>query len=351
MLDYLKVKKIFVIKKEESPQRLDRFIAAHWPGYSRAYLKKQIKGGRVLVSPVRNLPKESKITQTEPQAKSPHKLQSRTRRGWISNGVNGQIKKPSYILKEGDKIQADILPPPEISLEPEPSIKLNIAYEDNNVIVVDKPAGLTVHPSPTQKSGTLVNALLAHYPPLKDVGEDPLRPGLVHRLDKETSGLMIVAKNNLAFEFLKTQFQQRKVIKKYLALVVSHPKNSSGEIRIAITRSKSIPTKQKISAAGKEAVTYYKIIKKFRDFSLIEAQPKTGRMHQIRVHLAWLGCPVAGDKKYGRKPLPTPAGLKRQFLHAIELTITLPNGKKCTFASALPADLFAVLQTLEKNQR
>jgi len=186
-----------IIKKEQAGQRLDKFVLARETDYSRAYLQKQIKSGAVL--------------------------------------INKQIKKPSYLLKENDKIEAQILPLPEILLEPDSSIKLNIVYEDKDVIVIDKPAGLTVHPGAGQKSGTLVNGLLAHYPLLKDVGDNPTRPGLVHRLDKDTSGLMIIAKNNAAFDFLKTRFQQRKVEKKYLALVVGHPKNQEGEIKTFIS--------------------------------------------------------------------------------------------------------------------
>lgn len=302
------MKKIFIIKKEEVHRRLDKFIAKNWLSFSRSYLQQQIKAGQAL--------------------------------------VNGQAKKPSYLLKEGDKIEAEILPPPKISLEPNPSIKLEIVYEDADVIVVNKPAGLTVHPSPTQKSGTLINGLLVYYPLLKHVGDDPLRPGLVHRLDKDTSGLMIVAKNNQAFEYLKNQFQERKVIKKYLALVIGQLKQSSGEIKTAISRSKSIPTKQKISATGKEAITLYKTIKKFRNFTLIEAQPKTGRMHQIRVHLAWLGHPVAGDPKYGLRAT-VPPGLKRQFLHSAYLKIKLPDGGTKEFRASLPSDLTHTLAALK----
>ncbi|MFH0852702.1 MAG: RluA family pseudouridine synthase [bacterium] len=342
------MKKILEVKKEESGQRLDKFIAANWPGYSRAYVQKQIKKGAVLVYPVRNLSKESKITQTEPQVKSLRKLQSKIKHGWISNGVSGQTKKPSYILKEADKIEVGILPPQEISLEPDKNIKVHIIYEDKDVIALHKQAGLTVHPSPAQKSGTLVNALLVHYPPLKDVGEDPARPGIVHRLDKDTSGLMIIAKNNSAFAWLKKQFQERKVVKKYLALVVGRPKKLSGEIKTLIARSKSDPTKQRVGVKeGKEAITMYKTLKQYNNFTLIEAQPKTGRMHQIRVHLAWLGNPVAGDTKYGTKSSPKPQGLKRQFLHATYLKIKLPNDEIKEFTASLPDDLQAVLADLK----
>jgi len=316
--------KKLTITKQSSGQRLDKFLTGLYPNYSRAYLQKQIKEGQIL--------------------------------------VNQEKKKPSYTLKENDEIKTEIIAPPEISLEPDPTIKLKIIYEDDDVIVVDKPAGLTVHPSATQKNKTLINALLSRYPLLKDVGDDPLRPGLVHRLDKDTSGLMIVAKNNSAFEWLKKQFQERKVIKKYLALVVGKPKQPSGEIKTFITRSKSDPTKQKVllksyfkstrsltSTSAREAITHYNVLREFRDFTLLETIPKTGRMHQIRVHLAWLGCPVAGDKKYGPRKGFTSKSLERQFLHASELTITLPNGQKKTFTSSLPSDLSTILQTLEKN--
>jgi len=300
------MKRVYIIKSTDKNQRLDKYVMRFYNNYSRAYLQKQIKKGAAL--------------------------------------VNDQTKKPSYILKEADKIEADILPPQEISLEPDKNIKIHIVYEDRDAIVLDKQAGVTVHPGPAQKNGTLVNGLLAHYPPLKDIGEDPARPGVVHRLDKDTSGLMIIAKNNPAFEWLKKQFQERKVIKKYLALVVGRPKKSSGEIKTLITRSRSNPTKQKVGIKeGKEAITLYETLKQYKNFTLIEAQPKTGRMHQIRVHLAWLGNPVAGDTKYGHKSASKPQGLNRQFLHATSLKITLPNGQKKDFQSPLPKELKRIL--------
>jgi 23S rRNA pseudouridine1911/1915/1917 synthase len=263
--------------------------------------------------------------------------------------VNGEIKKPSYILKKDDKLEGEIPPPEEISLEPDSSIKFEVVYEDDDVLVIDKPAGLTVHPSESQKSGTLVNGLLAYYPLLKNLGDDKVRPGIVHRLDKDTSGLMIIAKNNLAFEFLKKQFQEGKAEKKYLALVVGKMEQKEGEISTFIARSSSDPTKQKVTQReGKKAITFYKAIEDFPNFTLIKAMPKTGRMHQIRVHLAWLGHPVAGDKKYGPKTKSLPPGLKRQFLHAAELKIPLPNGQIKQFSSPLPSELVAVLALLKK---
>lgn len=304
------MKKIFTIKKEEVSQRLDKFIAKNWPDYSRSYLQKQIKESKVL--------------------------------------VNGQIKKPAYRLKEGDKIEAQILSPPEISLEPNPSIKLNIIYEDKNVIVLNKPADLTVHPTATQKSGTLINGLLAYYPLLKDVGDDPLRSGLVHRLDKDTSGLMIIAKNNAAFDWLKKQFQERKVTKKYLALVIGKLKEKRGIITKSISRAKKFGKRTTLpSRQQKEAITYYQVIKEYENFTLVEAEPQTGRTHQIRVHFASIGHPTAGDKLYGFKRQVQPTNLKRQFLHAAYLKLSLPNGKILELKSDLPKDLKECLQNLK----
>ncbi len=232
------------------------------------------------------------------------------------------------------------------------NISLDIVYEDKDIIVLNKQAGISVHPSINEPRGTLVDALLARYPELKGVGEDPIRPGIVHRLDKDTSGVLVVAKNQKTFEFLKKEWQEGRVIKKYFALVWGHPKEK-GEIVSELTRSikdfrKRMvvkPEKQKDKEIkGKIAVTEYKVIKKFRDYSLIEVFPKTGRMHQIRVHMASLGHPVAGDKVYGKKK-ETPEGLARQFLHAYFLSFSL-FGKKLAFEIDLPDDLNRVLAKL-----
>jgi len=281
-------KLVFIISAENINTRLDIFVFQQLKKeFSRSYLQKLIKAGKIL--------------------------------------VNDKLVKPSYKLKIHDKIQANIIPPEKISLEADASIKLDIIYEDNNVIVINKPAGLVVHPSQTTKNKTLVNALLAYYPPIKDVGEDLLRPGIVHRLDKETSGLIIVAKDNETFQFLKKQFKEREVVKKYLALIDSYPEKEKGIIEGSIERSKNIPTKQKISesATAKKASTEYQIIKRVNSrYCLVEAMPKTGRMHQIRVHFAHIGHPIAGDAKYGG---PNIKGLTRHFLHATYLKIKIPS--------------------------
>ena len=249
----------------------------------------------------------------------------------------------------------------QIKLEPDFNIPLDIIYEDKDIVVLNKQAGISVHPSVNELRGTLVNALLARYPEIKNVGDfsinsgqENLRPGIVHRLDKDTSGLLVVAKNQKTFEFLKKQWQEGKVIKKYLALVWGHPKEK-GEIVSELTRSLKDfrkrmivrPEKQKDKEIkGKMAITEYKVVKKFRDSSLVEVYPKTGRMHQIRVHMASIGHPVAGDKIYGGKK-KNPEGLTRQFLHAFYLKFSLPAGP-LAFEADLPVDLEQVLAKLDK---
>lgn len=228
---------------------------------------------------------------------------------------------------------------------------IKIIYQDNDVMVIDKPAGLLVHPNLTQRSGTLVDILLKYYPEIKNVGEDHLRPGIVHRLDKDTSGVLVVAKNNQAFQWLKKQFQERKVIKKYLALVVGRPPQDKGTIRTYLARSPRKTNQKALSlplSRGKirEAITKYKVIKKYKNYTLLELQPKTGRLHQIRTQLKWLGCPVAGDKKYKIKRQPCPEGLERQFLHACFLKLKLSNEGFKKFKSPLPPELKKVLKNL-----
>ena len=242
----------------------------------------------------------------------------------------------------------------QIKLEPDSGIPLDVIYEDKDIIVLNKQAGISVHPSVNEPWGTLANALIARYPEIKNVGEDPLRPGIVHRLDKDTSGLLVVSKNQKTFEFLKKEWQEGRVIKKYLALIWGHPKEK-GEIVSELARSLKDfrkrmvvrPEKQKNKEVkGKMAITEYKVIKKFRDFSLIEVYPKTGRMHQIRVHFASLGHPVIGDKIYG-KSREKPEGLTRQFLHAFYLKFSLPAGP-LAFEADLPDDLKQTLAKLDK---
>jgi len=252
----------------------------------------------------------------------------------------------------------------QIKLEPDFGIPLDIIYEDKDIIILNKQAGISVHPSVNEPNKTLVNALIAKYPEIKNVGDpsppaggsgqDNLRPGIVHRLDKDTSGVLVVAKNQKTFEFLKKEWQEGKVIKKYFALVWGHPKEK-GEIVSELARSIKDFRKRMVvrlekqkdkEIKGKIAVTEYKVVKKFRDFSLVEVYPKTGRMHQIRVHFASLGHPVVGDKIYGKRK-EKPKGLTRQFLHAFYLKFSLPAGP-LAFEADLPDDLKQVLAKLDK---
>jgi 23S rRNA pseudouridine1911/1915/1917 synthase len=237
-----------------------------------------------------------------------------------------------------------------MSLKVNPSIKLKIVYEDKDVIIIDKPAGLTVHPVKSKQNDTLVNGLIAYYPAIKNVGDDFLRPGIVHRLDKDTSGLMIIAKNNRTFEYLKKQFQEKKIEKKYLALVNGKVKDKKGIITKAISLSKKDRRKRSVllDDKAKKAWTEYRVLKSFQEYTLLEVIPKTGRTHQIRVHLASIGHPIAGDKQYKFKRQPCPTNLSRQFLHAYYLKLQLPNGKMIEFKSELPEDLKEVLNKLEQ---
>lgn len=245
------------------------------------------------------------------------------------------------------------------------TIIMNIIYENKDVLVVNKPAGILVHPTENSKEKTAVDWLLKHYPEIRNVGDpavggasNQMRPGIVHRLDKDTSGVMIIAKNQPAFEFLKKQFQERKVKKTYIALVVGELKTKEGTINLPIGRSKKSPLKRlaSLKARGKlrEAITEYKVLENFKDYTLVEAYPKTGRTHQIRVHFKAVSHPVVCDKLYGGKlarqlagPI-CPFGLSRQFLHAYSLELILPDGSRSRFEADLADDLKKVLEELRK---
>ncbi len=232
-------------------------------------------------------------------------------------------------------------------------MKLNIIYEDEDLLVLEKPAGVIVFPEKEKTEETLINLLLKKYPGLKDVGKSP-RYGIVHRLDKETSGVLLVAKNDKALSFFQKQFKTRKVIKKYLALVEGILKESFGRIETLVGRSPKNGKKQKVylpfepRLKGKrKAITEYQVLKRFQSYTLCEVIPKTGRKHQIRVHFSYLGHPVVGDKIYGFKNQILPPGLKRHFLHASFLKIKCPDGKEREFKSDLPGELKKVLEGLK----
>ncbi len=240
-------------------------------------------------------------------------------------------------------------------------MNIKIIYEDENVIVIDKPAGIVVFPEglaaqagkTTEK--TLIDLLTEKYPELKNAGEAP-RYGIVHRLDKDTTGILLVAKSTEALIFLQKQFKNREVEKKYIALATGVIEQEQGIIHTLIGRSKSDPRKQKATwlqdanpEGKREAITEYKVIEKFKEYTLLEVQIKTGRKHQIRTHFSYIHHPIAGDTMYGFKDSPTPERLNRQFLHASYLKIQLLDGKIKEFNSDLPEDLKNILKKLKNS--
>jgi 23S rRNA pseudouridine1911/1915/1917 synthase len=272
--------------------------------------------------------------------------------------VNGQPKKPGYRLKAGDAVRAHMPPPRPAGFLPE-SIPLDILFEDEHIVVVNKQPGLVVHPAPGHYSGTLVNGLLHHCPDLGGIGAE-LRPGIVHRLDKDTSGTLVVAKNAQALERLAAQFKSRSVRKDYLALVHGGFSEDSGTIRFPIGRH-PIDRKRMSTTSRKprEAETRWRLRREFPGVSLLEVGLKTGRTHQIRVHFAAIGHPIIGDPVYGRKkPALSPPGAadvddllaaaRRQMLHAWRLGFTHPHGGQALrFESPLPADMERLIKALE----
>ena len=270
--------------------------------------------------------------------------------GLIDDGfvnVNGKTaKKAGHKLEAGGQIEVRIPPPQPSGLIAE-DIALDIIFENDELIVVNKPAGMVVHPAAGHAGGTLVNAVLGHEPEMEGIGGEE-RPGLVHRLDKDTSGLIVLAKNERAHRWLQDQFRQRKVEKTYLALVDGHPPTPTGRIEASIGRDPSHRKKMAIMPPGKgrEAVSEYRTLESFADHTLLEFHPLTGRTHQIRLHCAFLKCPIVADSIYGHRHSTIPT-LKRHFLHAQRLKIILP-GKRLAqlFEAPLPADLQRVLDEL-----
>lgn len=293
---------------DRSGERLDTFIARRQPDLSRNRIRRLVDEGLVT--------------------------------------VDGKQVKPSAKVSNGAVVTVTVPPPVEMELEPE-EIPLNIIYQDENVIVVDKPAGLTVHPAPGHPRGTLVNALLAACPDLRGVG-GTLRPGIVHRLDKDTSGLIVVAKNDRANRALQTQLKEREVKKKYVALVRGVPDPAEGMIDAPIGRNPKNRKKMAVVAGGRDSQTKYRVIEVLAggEYALIEAQPITGRTHQIRVHMAAIKHPIVGDSTYGKRS----DLVDRQFLHASKLDFVMPvSQRRIEFESPLPADLKQALLRLRSS--
>ena len=261
----------------------------------------------------------------------------------------------SRVLRTGELLEVDLEDPRRSQIpEADESVSFSVVHEDDDVVVVDQPAGLVGHPGAGHRSGTLVNGLLARYPELADLLDttavEPDRPGIVHRLDRGTSGLLVVARTPVAYDSLVAQLTARTVSRRYRALLVGTLASDEGVVDAPIGRSESAPTRMAVSRKGKPAVTRYRVVARSEEpvaTTLVEATLETGRTHQIRVHLAAIGHPVAGDTVYGRGRVDGPSGLARPFLHARLLGFDHPvTGDRVEWTSPLPADLVAVLAEL-----
>ncbi|HEQ4207935.1 TPA: RluA family pseudouridine synthase [Streptococcus pyogenes] len=259
--------------------------------------------------------------------------------------VNGQQKKAKYTVQAGDVICFE-LPKEEVLKYQAQNIPLDIIYEDDALAIINKPQGMVVHPSAGHPSGTMVNALMYHIKDLSSIN-GVVRPGIVHRIDKDTSGLLMVAKTDAAHQALAEELKAKKSLRKYLAIVHGNLPNDRGMIEAPIGRSEKDRKKQAVTAKGKEAVTRFTVLERFGDYSLVELQLETGRTHQIRVHMAYIGHPVAGDPLYG--PRKTLSG-HGQFLHAKTLGLTHPmTGKEMIFTVEAPEIFQKVLKLLRKK--
>lgn len=292
----------------QTSERVDKFLSSEFPAYSRSQIQRLINEGFVLV-----------------------------------NG--GKPKKSGLQLEAGDQVEIVFPPPEPLDLIPE-EIPLDIIFEDTNVLVVNKPAGMVVHPAAGHAVGTLVHAVLSYLPDLEGIGGKK-RPGIVHRLDKDTSGVILIAKNQASHIWLQRQFKSREIEKIYLALVDGSPATREGRIIAPIYRDRG--NRQMMAVApegkGKHSVTEFEVLQRYRHHALLRVHPITGRTHQIRVHLSSIHIPIVGDKIYGLKNPSLPIG--RHFLHAAEITIRLPGEKEKTrFIAELPPELKRVLDDL-----
>ena len=296
----------------ESSIRLDKFLTNQIPGISRAVIQKLILDDKVR--------------------------------------INGNvIDKPSHKLS--DEMIIDIVLPEIIETQISPEdISLNVIYSDENTIIINKPAGMVVHPGAGNETGTVVNALLSQWPDIEQVGEVQ-RPGIVHRLDKETSGILLIARTSKAYRWYITQFKSHKAKKLYKALVDGHPPTPEGRVEVAIGRDSK--HRQKMAAAvegqGRAAITEYYRVRQFKNHELLDVYPLTGRTHQIRVHMAFLGCPVVGDRIYGFKKPSIP--LDRFFLHAQQLEICLlGETHPLKFQAKFPTELNSIIDKLTREE-
>ncbi len=311
--------KKFVFKKKRG-ERLDHFLVVNLPESTRSQITKLIQRERVI--------------------------------------VNEQPRKPGYLLKSGDEIQVFFaMPKPEAAPQ---KIDLQIVAQTPDYIVIDKPAGILTHPTHTSGLGSVAEGIVAKFPEVVGVGEDASRPGIVHRLDQNTSGLLVIARTAVAYKNLKSQFQKRTIAKEYLALVIGRLKKSEGEIALPIARSRKNPTSFVALASDRQgkgkvrqAVTMYTTEEVFDDYTLLRVKPITGRTHQIRVHLKAIGHPIIGDPVYCTKSSTSvrlPFQIHRQFLHASNLSFIDPTTKReVRFMSPLPPDLATLLKSLRNK--
>lgn len=289
-----------IVDEPDQGHRLDRFVVTHGPGLSRMRVQALISSGEVR--------------------------------------VNGELADAATKVRLGQTVTV-IVPAVVVTHLIAEAIPIDVVYEDADIAIVNKAAGMVVHPAPGHPRGTLVNALLARLPDLQAIN-GTIRPGIVHRLDRDTSGLIVVAKHERALAFLQAQFRDRTVEKRYLALVDGHPRTDRGAIDAPIGRRPDRPDEMalvSIPRGGRNALTYFRTVENFAKHTLIECKIVTGRTHQIRVHLASISIPVTGDTVYGR-PEPTIA-VGRQFLHAAHLAFRRPDGEEMVCESPLPADL------------
>ena len=306
----------FVVEAPDAGRRLDAYLASRLPDVSRARLQDLIVLGHV----------------------------------HVSGRAHERLPRPADRLRAGERIEIDIPPLPRAgaTLRAE-STPLSIVYEDQDLMVIDKPAGMAVHPGAGRATGTLVQAVLAHYPDLPRLGGEN-RPGIVHRLDKDTSGLLVVAKSEAALRGLQEHIASRRVRREYLALVHGRLRRHSGTVDAPVGRDPRHRTRMAVVASGRPAVTHFRMLEAFQDATLLEVRLETGRTHQIRVHCVHLGHPIVGDPVYSRKA--NPWGLHRQALHAIRLAFVHPvSGIALGFTAPVPPDIESALEALRTSGR
>ncbi|MCM3149493.1 RluA family pseudouridine synthase [Bacillus pumilus] len=296
------------VSEEQTSERLDKFLSTTEPEWSRTQVQQWVKDGLI--------------------------------------EVNGKQVKANYKVQAGDQIKVEIPEPEVLDVEAEP-IDLDIYYEDADVLVVNKPRGMVVHPAPGHVSGTLVNGLMAHCTDLSGIN-GVMRPGIVHRIDKDTSGLLMVAKNDMAHESLVNQLVAKTVTRKYTAVVHGIIQHDTGTIDAPIGRDKKDRQSMTVTKeSAKQAVTHFDVIERFQDFTVVECRLETGRTHQIRVHMKYIGYPLAGDPKYG--PRKT-VDFNGQLLHAGVLGFDHPRtGEYIEFTAPVPADMQAFIDSLRNN--